>query len=145
MKYWIASVNNEGISATELVKREVFDAGIWAISNKSTYKNEINDNDRICWYAVKVGIIASGKIASKPKKLSEEQKQIIKTPEINPLIIELYKNETKDLSRKPIVLSPDLRIKLDVYEHKVAQNWGWLLSIGLYPISKEDFSILTDS
>lgn len=137
VKYYLTPVaSDDTYTAEELIKK-LLGAGIYAVSENSLGR-KVKPGDWICFYATGTGVIAHARVKSPPVQKYDRR---VKYPEKYSYVFEL--DSVSIYTEKPVVLSAELRAKLDAFQGRdPSKRWGWFVQ-GTGRITKHDFMLLT--
>ena len=136
--YWITPVSDDQDgSAIETINRLVGENKIWAFSESSIQRNNINLGDYICFYASGIGIVAHAKVSS---EVRNEINPNVKEPDKYSYIIDL--SDVNLYLDRPIPLDLNTRQKMSSFDGKDPNNWSWFVQT-TRKVSGNEFNILT--
>lgn len=135
--YYLAPVApDEGQAAEECI-RQLLEAGIFAVSENSLGR-KVKPGDWVCFYATGTGVVAHARVKSPPSQMSHP---LVRHPERHPYVFEV--DSVCIYSDNPVVLSPELRAKLDAFQgREPTKPWSWFVQ-GMGRVTKHDFMLLT--
>ncbi len=137
VKYYLTPVaSDDTYDAVELIKK-LLGAGIYAVSENSLGR-KVKPGDWICFYAATTGVVAHARVKSPPVQKYDRR---VKYPEKYAYLFEL--DSVSIYTENPVVLSAELRAKLDVFQGRDPfKRWSWFVQ-GTRRITKHDFMLLT--
>jgi len=137
-RHWITSVRQEGrLKPRQVVRNLVVERKVFAIREATHARTWPSQGDRICFYAVRSGVVAEARIASKPER---ENNPLTTNQGEFPFVFAV--DEVRDYS-EPIAIDLRLRRRLEAFEGRdLAAQWGWFVR-RMHTISKRDFRVLT--
>jgi hypothetical protein len=137
--YWITSVkDDENADSRTLMEDLVGKRKMFALGHRTPGRTKWKSGDWVCFYAAGKGVVGYAMMTCSPFQLPQplmrarnQYTWAVKLDNIN-----LHFD-------KPVVPSPDLRAKLDLFKGKsVFGNWAWFVQ-ATREVSKHDFDILT--
>lgn len=133
--YYLLPVKNEEEKTAEQILENLLGQEIWGLGKGTPYRKEFEPGDKLCFYAVRTGIMATATVKSKAR---EETHPAI-TKDEYPFVIDVGDVEWLD---KPIELTEEIRGQLSAFEDKdPSGSWGWFVQ-GTSKLTKKDFRIL---
>lgn len=138
-EFWLTPVASDDEAAAEdVIRTLVGQHAIYAYGERTPGRQRLKPGDRLCFYASGTGIVGHATVASVPAK---QQHPNVRHPERYPWVFHL-KNAALYLDN-PVILHPDLRIKLDAFSGKdPRKGWSWLVQ-ATRRISMHDYDLLT--
>ena len=136
-RYLLTPVRNRpGKPATDTI-RDYLNKGYYVFAADTPFRAALRPGDKICFYASKVGVVASADITSQA-----ELRPRAEIPEEYPWVFSLA--NPHDFLDRPVVLTADLCAKLDACKKKGSANWNWIVSF-TKNLTAHDFRMLTES
>ena len=136
-RYLLTPVRNRpGRPATDTI-RNYLNKGYYIFAAETPFRAAIRPGDKICFYASKVGVVASADITS-----AAELRPAPDIPEEYPWVFSLA--NAHYFFERPVVLTADLCAKLDACKKSGPTNWNWIVSF-TKNLTAHDFGVLTGS
>jgi len=141
VSYWLLPAHSkvEGESSVEALKRWL-DVNLWGMGRSTPGRQSMKEGDLVCFYATKVGIVASSEIAGSTDVLMTAGEW----PEPTPMDHEVFKIPLRNTQWLPQAIPVDeaLRSRLDAFRGKKSSSaWGWFVQ-STSKLSERDFSLL---
>jgi len=141
VSYWLLPVHPsvEGESSVEALKRWL-DVNLWGMWRTTPGRKSMKEGDLVCFYATRVGIMASSEIAGSTDVLMTAGEW----PEPTPMDQEVFKIPLRNTQWLPQAIPVDeaLRSRLDAYRGKKnSPAWGWFVQ-STSKLSERDFNLL---
>lgn len=132
-----AAEADDGLPAMDNLHRWL-DEGMWGLGKRTGYRKDLQPGDRICFYAVRIGIVAEALVASRSYRLGENG--INPAPYPVPFAIDL--RDVKWLA-EPIELTAEVRSRLSAFQGRdLEKGWAWFVQ-GTSKLTSDDFNLLT--
>jgi hypothetical protein len=136
VQYYLTSVASDDIQTAEECIQTLLGAGIFAASEN--LKRKVKPGDWICFYATGTGVVAHARVKSPPV---QKLHPLVKHSEKYPYVFEV--DAVSIYTEKPVVLSAELRAKLNAFQGRdLSKPWAWLV-LGTQRVTKHDFMLLT--
>lgn len=116
------------------------DSGIWGIGTRTGYRKAFKPGDKLCWYAVKIGVVATAEAASECYPLP---KQDSPAPKVDvPYAIRLL--NLRWLAA-PVKIDLDLRKTLNEFKRRNPEkDWAFFVQ-GTSKLDSEDYARITEA
>ena len=115
------------------------DQGMWGLGQRTGYRKYFRPGDRLCFYAVRIGVVAEATAASRSFELAQED-----SPKPNlevPYAIRL--EDVRWFEDTPVPITRDVRAELSAFEGRdLSKGWAWFVQ-GTSNVMVEDFRFLT--
>lgn len=115
------------------------DQGMWGLGQRTGYRKSFRPGDRLCFYAVRIGVVVECTVTSPAFDLDRK-----KSPK--PHLEVPYGIRLKDVrwfEDTPIALTPEVRAELSAFEGRdLNKGWAWFVQ-GTSKLTAEDFELLT--
>jgi len=115
------------------------DRGMWGLGQRTGYRKSFRPGDRLCFYAVRIGVVVECTVTSLAFDLDRK-----KSPK--PHLEVPYGIRLKDVrwfEDTPIALTPEVRAELSAFEGRdLNKGWAWFVQ-GTSKLTAEDFELLT--
>jgi hypothetical protein len=115
------------------------DRGMWGLGQRTGYRKSFRPGDRLCFYAVRIGVVAECTVTSPAFDLDRK-----KSPKPN--LDVPYGMRLKDVrwfEDTPLVLIPEVRAELSAFQGRdLDKGWAWFVQ-GTSKLTGEDFELLT--
>ena len=136
--YFIAPTSAaDGESAIDRIKRLVDENRIWGFGPRLAARVQMKAGDMICFYAAGVGVVGVAALLDAPRL---EPHVAVGNPARFPWTVRLTRTK---LFSDPIVVSRDLRGRLDAFERRNLDDlWSWFVQV-THPVTEHDFQLLT--
>jgi negative regulator of replication initiation len=112
------------------------DNGLWGLGQRTAYRKDFATGDMVCFYAVRIGVVAEGVIASPCFELSRKE---------NPSTVEvLYAIRLKKVRwlRESVELTAEVRSRLSAFQGRDPdKGWAWFVQ-GTSKLTEKDFNLL---
>jgi hypothetical protein len=142
--YWMMPCGKapDGEKPVETLRRWL-DKRMWGFNKSTAGRKHLQAGDYVCFYAAKVGVVATARIAGPADTILTQAEW----PEPTPMDHEVYKVPLKDILwlPQPRPLTKAVRAKLDVFkEHGLDVNPGFLVQT-TRKLTPHDFEVLAKS
>jgi len=136
--YYLTPIASDGAETAEERLKKLLDAGVYAVSANSVVRTKAKPGDWICFYAAGKGVIAHARMKS---PAVQKHHSSVKYPEKYSYVFEV--DSVNMYIDDPIVLSAELRIKLDAFRGRDhSKRWSWFVQ-GASHLTEHDFLLLT--
>jgi hypothetical protein len=114
------------------------DRGMWGLGQRTGYRKAFRPGDRLCFYAVRIGVVAECTVVSPAFEL--DQKESPKPHLDVPYGIRL--KDVRWFENMPIALTTDVRTELSAFQGRdLSKGWAWFVQ-GTSKLTAEDFELL---
>jgi hypothetical protein len=131
-----AADSEDGTPVIENLHRWL-DKGLWGLGQRTGYRKNFAPGDHLCFYAVRIGVVAEAVIASASFDLSQKE---------NPSTVEvLYAIKLKKVRwlEEPVELTAEVRRQLGAFQGRDPnKGWAWFVQ-GTSKLTENDFNLLT--
>lgn len=139
--YWVLPAGNRK-DATALEWLEaMLNRGMWGMNESTAGRKHLKQGDRVCFYAAKVGVVATATIAGPANQLLSPDAMPIPPDTSQPL----YRVPLSDVRwlPQPIPIDETLRSHLDAFQnHPPSAIWSWFIQ-STSKVTEHDFRLLT--
>jgi hypothetical protein len=112
---------------------------MWGLGQRTAYRKSFCPGDRLCFYAVRIGIVAECTVESGAFELDRNGSP-------KPHLDVPYGIRLKDVrwfEHAPIALTPAVRAQLSAFQGRdLSRSWAWFVQ-GTSKLTAEDFELLT--
>jgi hypothetical protein len=113
------------------------DKGLWGLGQRTGYRKSFAPGDRLCFYAVRIGVVTECMVDSPSFELSRRE---------NPSTVEVtYAIRLRGVRwfKEPVELTADLRSQLSAFQGRdPSKGWAWFVQ-GTSKLTEDDFHLLT--
>jgi hypothetical protein len=115
------------------------DRGMWGLGQRTGYRRAFRPGDRLCFYAVRIGVVAECTVVSPAFEL--DQKESPKPHLDVPYGIRL--KDVRWFEHTPVALTTEVRAELSAFlGRNLSKGWAWFVQ-GTSRLTAEDFELLT--
>ena len=115
------------------------DRSMWGLGQRTGYRKSFRPGDRLCFYAVRIGVVAECTVTSPAFDLDRK-----KSPK--PHLDVPYGIRLKDVrwfEDTPLALIPEVRAELSAFQGRdLDKGWAWFVQ-GTSKLTADDFELLT--
>ena len=115
------------------------DRGMWGLGQRTGYRKSFRPGDRLCFYAVRIGIVVECTVVSPAFDLNRKESP-------KPHLDVPYGIRLKDVrwfEDTPVVLTREVRNELSAFQGRdLNKGWAWFVQ-GTSKLTAEDFELLT--
>ncbi len=117
------------------------DRGMWGLGQRTGHRRSFSPGDRLCFYAVRIGVVAECAVTSPAFELDRDR-----SPKPNldvPYGIDL--KDVRWFEDTPIILTREVRAELTAFHGRdLNKGWAWFVQ-GTSKVTVQDFELLTGS
>jgi len=114
------------------------DQGMWGLGQRTGYRKAFRPGDRLCFYAVRIGVVVECTVVSPAFDLDHKESP-------KPHLDVPYGIRLKDVrwfEDMPVVLTPEVRGELSAFQGRdLNKGWAWFVQ-GTSKLTVEDFELL---
>ena len=138
--HWLTPVRSEKEeSAEECIERLVGKEGIYAFGERTPGRKHLKPGDRLAFYAVGNGVVASAKVSTAPTHKLHSK---VRDSERYPWVFRV--EEVQLHLDRPVIIDAELRARLDAFAGRdLDKGWAWFVQ-ATRKISQRDFELLTE-
>ena len=115
------------------------DQGMWGLGERTGYRKSFRPGDRLCFYAVRIGVVVECRVASSAYAL--EPSKSPKPDLAVPYGIQL--EDVRWFDDEPVPLTTEVRAELTAFQGRdLTKGWAWFVQ-GTSKLTQEDFELLT--
>lgn len=130
-----AADSEDGMAVIENLHRWL-DNGLWGLGQRTGYRKSFAAGDHLCFYAVRIGVVAEAIVASSSFDLSRKE---------NPSTVEVqYGVRLKQVRwlNEPIELTIEMRGQLNAFHGRDPhKGWAWFVQ-GTSKLTENDYNLL---
>ena len=112
---------------------------MWGLGQRTGYRKSFKPGDRLCFYAVRIGVVVECRVASPAYALEPS-----KSPK--PHLAVPYGIQLEDVrwfDDEPVQLATEVRAELTAFQGRdLTKGWAWFVQ-GTSKLTEEDFELLT--
>jgi hypothetical protein len=115
------------------------DQGMWGLGQRTGYRKSFRPGDRLCFYAVRIGVVVECRVASSayPLESSKSPKPDLKIP------YGMALEDVRWFEDKPVQFTSDVRAELSAFRGRdLNKGWAWFVQ-GTSKLTEDDFELLT--
>jgi len=131
-----AAESEDGMPVIENLHRWL-DKGLWGLGQRTGYRKSFAADDRLCFYAARIGVVAEAVVVSSSFDLS---------PKENPSTVKVqYAIRLKQVRwlKEPVELTAEVRGQLGAFQGRDPnKGWAWFVQ-GTSKLTENDFNLLT--
>lgn len=115
------------------------DQGMWGLGQRTGYRRHFRPGDKLCFYAVRIGVVTECTVASPAFELDRQKSP---KPHLNvPYGIRL--KDVRWFEDTPVVLTSEVRTELSAFQGRdLSRGWAWFVQ-GTSKLTTDDFELLT--
>jgi len=115
------------------------DQGMWGLGQRTGYRKSFRAGDRLCFYAVRIGVVVECTVVSPAFELDRKRSP---KPKLDvPYGIEL--RDVRWFEESPVALTTDVRGGLSAFKGRdLKKGWAWFVQ-GTSKLTPEDYALLT--
>jgi len=115
------------------------DQGMWGLGQRTGYRKSFQPGDRLCFYAVRIGVVVECKVVSSAYALEPSKSP---KPDLGvPYGIQL--EDVRWFEDQPVQFTTDVRAELSGFRGRdLNKGWAWFVQ-GTSKLTEDDFELLT--
>jgi hypothetical protein len=137
-RYILTPLRDDETGTARDALQRLLGSGWYVFGERTPTRKALTEGDHLCFYEVKVGVVAEAVVASAPERRALPQ---ARSPERFPWAFRV--RDVRFFFDAPVAVDTNLRSQLDAFRNRDPHGpWAWFVQ-GTHTVTPHDFALLT--